>query len=75
MGVGGVSEHVCDSSCAHTIDVGYVHIQTGTGMCIASCPHPDHKSCDWYAVDRDTVIWCSEKGVHGHNGNPSKAQS
>ncbi len=26
--------------------------------------------CDWYAVDGNTVIWCSETGVHGHNGNP-----
>jgi hypothetical protein len=35
--------HVCDPSCAHTINVGYVHtpVEPG-GPCRPFCPHPDH---------------------------------
>jgi hypothetical protein len=35
-------EPTCDDSCAHTIDVGYVHTLTDDGVCRADCPHPDH---------------------------------
>jgi hypothetical protein len=39
--------HVCDSSCAHTVDVGYCHtlVEVG-GECRPDCPHPDHVEYD-----------------------------
>lgn len=42
--------HSCDERCAHTVDVGYVHVLTGDGKCRDDCPHPDHKpspTCHW----------------------------
>jgi hypothetical protein len=39
-----VDRHVCDDTCAHTVDIGYVHTLTEAGgPCRADCPHPDHR--------------------------------
>lgn len=39
--------HVCDSSCAHTVDVGYVHVLVEPGgECTPTCPHPAHASLE-----------------------------
>jgi hypothetical protein len=38
--------HRRDGTCAHTVDVGYVHVLAGTdfdGPCAENCPHPDHR--------------------------------
>lgn len=38
-----ISGHVCDENCAHTIDIGHVHVLTDDrSTCRPDCPHPDH---------------------------------
>lgn len=43
-GLLGPRPHQCDDRCAHTVEVGDVHVRLAHGgPCRDSCPHPDHR--------------------------------
>jgi hypothetical protein len=61
--------HVCDSSCAHTIDIGYVHTPDDQGVCLPTCPHPHHKDTfhEAWKASTSTPVRCRITTPHAHS--------